>query len=61
MSKQWTTVLVVAVVALLAGLGIGAWAGGDHSSAMDDSGSAMMDGSNDSTMGRRTPRRRARR
>lgn len=53
MSKQWTTVLVVAVVALLAGLGIGAvaWAGGDHSSAMDDSGSAMMDGSNDSTMG----------
>lgn len=53
MSKQWTTVLVVAIVALLAGLGIGAvaWAGGDHSSAMDDSGSAMTDGSNDSTMG----------
>lgn len=53
MSRQWTTALVVAVVAVLAGLGIGAvaWAGGDHSSAMDDSGSTMMDGSSDSTTG----------
>lgn len=53
MSRQWAMVVVAAAVALLMGVGIGAavWAGGDHSSAMDDSASAVMDGANDSTMG----------
>lgn len=52
MSKQWATVLVVAVVALLAGVGIGAavWAGGDHSSAMDDATGAIGHGSSSATM-----------
>jgi uncharacterized protein (DUF305 family) len=49
MSRRWVTGLVVGLVALAAGVGIGAaiWAGGGHSDAMDGSGGAMADVSSD--------------